>query len=180
MKKKLPVTVDAPEWTEQKATIAEQERLGLRRQAAPVHYVPPVQQARQEVMSAQQIAALNASSHVIDVAPTATTHVEHRTSAVDRAKGFLLASVPLFATVALLAVLVAWIAFDTPLLSVGTLLIFWVTFAATWAGAWWHTLSMSPEGIALSEAKEKWRIVGREQEHRWAYYERITNQKGDE
>ena len=151
-------------------TIAEQEKMGIRRPVQPGNYV----QAHSNPVQVLPPASLSNVAHTLDVGNVSTMHTELRTSATDRAKGFLLASVPLFATVALLAVLVAWIGWGTPLFSMATLLIFWVTFAVTWAGTWIYTLTYSAEGIAMFEARSKWRVIEREQAARWAFYAKMN------
>lgn len=183
MKKQKPIVtlaeIDEQQWSKQNqiVTLAEQERRGMRRPPAPANYVPPTRNSAP--VQVLPPASLSDVRHTLDVGNVSTMHTELRTSAVDRAKGFLLASVPLFATVALLAVLVAWIAFDTPLLSVATLLVFWITFAATWAGTWIYTLKYSSEGIAYFEAQSRWDVIRREQSNRWRYYEKLSGQSRD-
>jgi fatty acid desaturase len=114
--------------------------------------------------------ALQNIVHTIDVQPSATQHIEMKTSAVDRSKGFLIATVPLFAAFAVGAVLIAYIAFDVPVLSVAALTIFWLTFVLAWAASYIYTLAISAEGIARYESKRKWDVVEREQTERWNYY----------
>lgn len=109
-------------------------------------------------------------AHVIDAAPVATQHVEMRTSAVDRAQGFLLASVPLYAMFAAAVVAVVVLGWNVPLASMATLTIFVLSFTAAWIIGYTYTLSISPEGVSLLEAKEKWGIIRREQDYRWRYY----------
>lgn len=119
---------------------------------------------------------LNAVSHVIDVAPSATHHVEMRTSAVDRSKGFLIATVPLFAGLALGMVLISVFFFDVPFLSLPALVIFWLSFVASWLLAYVYTLAVSAEGIAMFEAKSKWDVIKREQRERWDYYKKLNGE----
>jgi hypothetical protein len=119
---------------------------------------------------------LNAVSHVIDVAPSATHHVEMKTSAVDRSKGFLIATVPLFAGLALGMVLISVFFFDVPFLSLPALVIFWLSFVASWLISYVYTLAVSAEGIAMFEAKSKWDVVKREQRERWDYYKKLNGE----
>ncbi len=113
---------------------------------------------------------LNSVQHTLDVPSAATMHVEMRTSAVDRSKGFLLATVPLFAAFAVGAVLIAYLAFNVPVLSVTALTVFWITFVVAWLASYVYTLAVSTEGVALFEARSKWDVVKREQAERWKYY----------
>lgn len=116
--------------------------------------------------------ALQQTAHVIDVAPTATQHVEMKTSAVDRALGFLIANVPLFGAFALVVVLAAINLHSSPLLSWFAFNIFWTTFTLTWLISYVVTLAISAEGVAFFEAWMKWRVISREQDRRWKHYER--------
>ncbi len=113
---------------------------------------------------------LNTVQHSLDVAPTATSHIEMKTSAKDRAQGFLIANVPMFAGLALALLLVCVFFFRTPLFSLTALVIFWLAFVAAWLVAYLYTLAISPEGIAMFEARQKWKIIEREQTERWDYY----------
>lgn len=119
---------------------------------------------------------LNAVSHTIDVAPSSTHYVEMKTSAVDRSKGFLIATVPLFAGLALGMVLISVFFFDVPFLSLPALVIFWLSFVASWLISYVYTLAVSAEGIAMFEAKSKWDVIKREQRERWNYYKRLNGE----
>lgn len=117
--------------------------------------------------------------HVIDVAPTATQHIEVRTSAVDRAKGFLIASLPLYAAFATAVVGVVVLGFKVPLASLATLVIFLLAFVAAWVVGYCYTLQVSAEGVSLFEAKNKWDILKEEQRRRWEHYERQIGTDGE-
>lgn len=112
-------------------------------------------------------------SVVLDVTPTAQQSVIMHTSAVDRAKGYQIAIAPLALALGVLAVLVS-LFFDNQLLSLATLLIFWLTFVAAWVVGWAVTALATPEAVSLYEAKRKWDVVEREQRERWGYYHRLT------
>jgi hypothetical protein len=154
-------------------TLEKQEEMGLRKSTG--HYVPAVVNRRREFPAMP----LNAEiSHTIDAAPHATQHIEMKTSATDRAKGFLLASVPLYAAFALAVVAVVVVGFRVPLASLATLTIFLLTFVAAWVIGYTYTLTVSAEGVSLFEAKSKWDVIKEEQNRRWAHYDRVTG--GDE
>lgn len=118
--------------------------------------------------------------HRIDAAPHATQHVEMRTSAVDRAKGHLIAMVPLYATVASAVVAVCVLGFGLPWLAVPTITIFVVVFAAAWVVTWLAQLRISPEGVNYMEADRKWGIIEREHAKRWEHWERMIERGEDE
>lgn len=112
-------------------------------------------------------------AHVIDAAPVATQHVEMKTSAVDRAKGFLIASVPLYMAFATAVVAVVAIGWSVPVFSLATFVIFWLSFVAAWVVGYTYTLHVSAEGVSLFEAKNKWAVIRREQDYRWDHYNRL-------
>lgn len=112
----------------------------------------------------------HAVTHTIDVPLSATQHVETRTSHVDRAKGYLISSVPLFASYGVGAVLIAWVGFAVPIMSIPALVIFWLTFAAIWGVSYLVNIGISAEGVAFFEAWRKWRVIEREQAERWRHY----------
>jgi len=153
-------------------TIEQQEDMGLRRPSQK--FVPAAPLARRPVP-----AMPGAVSTQIDVTPTATTHIDVRTSEVDRAKGFLLRSVPLYAAFALLVLLVTVFFSGVPFLSLSALTIFWLSFVAAWLLAYCYDLSRSPSGIAHMEATRKWDLIEREHDRRWQHYERLTDQGGE-
>jgi hypothetical protein len=110
--------------------------------------------------------------HSIDAPLSATQHIDMRTSAVDRAKGFLIASTPLYAAFALGVVVLAALFAGVPFWSFWSFATFWLSFVAAWAWGYKQTLEKSAEGISHYEARRKWDIIGEEQRRRWEYYER--------
>lgn len=148
-------------------TIDEQEAMGLRRPRREMVQPAPVQQP---IVRRMTPAELNQVQHVIDVQPSAQHIVEMKTSARDRAEGFLIATVPLFAGLALGMVLISVFFFGVPFMSLTALVIFWLSFVAAWLIAYVYTLAVSAEGIAMFEARQKWNVIKREQEERWSYY----------
>jgi hypothetical protein len=155
-------------------TRKEQEEMGLLKR--PNNYPTKNYVALQgEILSpVRRLPAneLNTVSHVIDVQPSATYEVVMHTNAVDRSKGFLVATVPLFAGLALGFVLISVFFFDVPFLSLSALVIFWLSFVGAWLVSYVYTLAVSAEGIAMFEARSKWKIIEREQAERWRYYNR--------
>ena len=147
-------------------TVEQQRAQGLRPASQKFVRAGPV---RRELPAMPINASVN---HTIDAAPVATQHVEMRTSAVDRSLGFLIASVPLYGGFALLVLLVSIFFAGVPLLSLPALVIFWLSFVAAWVVGYCYTLSVSAEGVSHYEARAKWRLLEREQQYRWAHYER--------
>lgn len=112
--------------------------------------------------------------HSIDVVPNAQAKIDFRTSAVDRARGFLIASVPLYAAFALGVLVVAIALWSVPVLSFSALMVFWLSFTGAWLTGYAYTLMVSAEGIAWFEARAKWAILREEQLRRWNHYDRLT------
>lgn len=105
---------------------------------------------------------------LLDVPITATQHVDVRTSAVDRAQGFLISSVPrtfAFAlTVTILSIVVGGVTLAT------SFLILFSVFSVVELISYAITLLLSAEGVSWYEAKRKWDTVQREQRNRWRHY----------
>ena len=143
-------------------TVEEQTRMGLRTPAAS-RFTPAL--VRREAAPAPPI---NANiSHTIDVPPSATQHVELRTSAVDRALGFAIATSPLAAGFAVVVVGICALGFGVPLLSLPTLVIAFTVFAVVWTVAYLYTLSISAEGVSMYEAQQRWGVIRDEHRMRW-------------
>jgi fatty acid desaturase len=139
------------------------------------NYVPARYEERRENI---QVAPRHEVAHIIDVPMNATQHIEMKTSAVDRAKGFLIASVPLYLAFALGVLLLSVLFAGVPFFSFWSLAIFWLSFVLAWLWGYRETLMKSAEGIAYMEASRKWDIVEEEQRRRWEHYDRQL--KGDE
>ena len=159
--------------------MSEKKRTGMTYQESmpverPHNYVPALHQHDEQPI---QLAPRHEVAHIIDVPMNATQHIELRTSAVDRAKGFLIASVPLYAAFALAVLLLSVLFANVPFWSFWGLAIFWLSFVLAWLWGYRETLRKSAEGIALFEAEEKWSIIREEQRRRWEHYDRTS--KGD-
>ena len=109
------------------------------------------------------------------VTPTGTTHVEMKTSAQDRAWGFLIASTPRTFVFSLAIVLISMLATDIGVIAGIVMLV--SIFSVVELASYIYTLTISAEGTAHMEAKRKWDVIEREQRKRWKHYERIN--RGD-
>lgn len=116
------------------------------------------------------------TAHTLNVPMQATQHIEMRTNAVDRSKGFLIANVPLFGALALGVWLLSGLLTTTPLFSFLGLCILWSSFVLAWLISYWYTLRVSAEGIAMYEAEAKWGVIREEQRRRWEHYDRLTGE----
>ena len=140
--------------------------------ASAANYVPALAERRPvEIMPRYEVA------HHIDAPLSATQHVEMTTSATDRAKGFLIAAVPLYAAFAVGVLVLAKVLAGVPLWSFWGFATFWLSFVLAWVWGYRETLMKSAEGIAWMEADRKWNIIEEEQRRRWEHYDRLT--KGD-
>ena len=119
------------------------------------------------------------TTHRLDVPMQATQHIEMKTSAVDRSKGFLIANLPLFGAFALGVWLLSGLVTTTPLFSFLGLCILWSSFVLAWLASYWYTLRVSAEGIAMFEAKSKWRIIEKEHDRRWQHYDKLAEQESE-
>jgi len=153
---------------------SEQESMGMVKRN---NFVAPAEITTVAKRGPAQLLPVQDTRHTLDVPMQATQHIEMKTSAVDRSKGFLLANVPLFAAFALGVWLLAGAFSLAPWFSITALLIFWLSFVAAWLASYAYTLHMSAEGVSMFEAKSKWAIIREEQRRRWEYYEK---QNGDE
>lgn len=109
---------------------------------------------------------------VIDAPLTSTQHTEVKTSHTDRAVGFLIATLPMDAALGICVLALTVVGYGVPLLSLPALLIFFLSFTASFVVCYCYTLTMSPEGVAFYEAIMKWKLLDREQQKRWESWDR--------
>ena len=152
-------------------SVEEQIRMGIRQEPK---YVPAVVADRQQPARVEVLPP----SHVpvdLSVTPTATAHIDMRTSAVDRAKGFLIASVPrTFAfslAITILSIVVGGVTLAT------SFVILFATFSFVELVSYVFTLAISAEGTAFYEARMKWGVIREEQRQRWNHYNRMNGGK---
>jgi hypothetical protein len=107
-----------------------------------------------------------AQAHELTPVTPAQTVQNVTTSAVDRAKGFSIATIPLAAMAGFVALLGAVTLAGVPLVSGAALLILFGVFAGVWLAAWiWH-MSASPDGIGLWQVLLHYRLLRYEQRAR--------------
>lgn len=106
----------------------------------------------------------------VDVLPAATVQTVVRTSQVDHSKGFLIRTLPLAAAFAVAALVVTVGLLQVPLMSLRTLVVIFVTFAAVYAWAFWQDLQTSPAGIALTHTRNLWKHIHSERKFRHDWY----------
>lgn len=138
------------------------------------NFVAPAEVTAIARRGAAQVLPVQDTSHTLNVPMQATQHIEMKTSAVDRSKGFLIANVPLFGAFALAVWLLSGLITSTPLFSFLGFCILWLSFVLAWLASYVYTLRVSAEGIAMYEAKSKWGVIREEQRRRWEHYDRLT------
>lgn len=146
-----------------------QEHKGASRFVAPEP--APASIRRIEVLPPETV------QHTLDVPLGSTQHIEVKTSATDRAWGYLISNVPMLAAFALGVVVLRATAFQAPLWTLATFGWFWSTFVLAWLGSYVVTLALSAEGVAFYESHQKWLVVKREQRERWAHYKRLNGRQ---
>lgn len=142
-------------------TLEEQVASGMRSQR-PSNFVPAL------ALRNEQPAPVNSTiNHTIDVTPSATQHIELRTSATDRAVGFMISTLPLASAFSMVVVGICVLGYNVPLMSLPTIIIVFTVFAVVWCIAYVYTLSISAEGVSMFEARERWSIIRDEHRMRW-------------
>ena len=153
-------------------SIEEQIKMGIRQPARqlPANYVTGeiVQRPKAEVLPPLH-------TYEMSVVPTGTTHVDMRTSAQDRAWGFLIASTPRTFVFALAITLISMLATDIGVFAGIVILV--SIFSVVELASYGFTLLISAEGTAHYEARQKWQVIREEQRARWAHY---NKQQGGE
>ena len=108
--------------------------------------------------------------HQVEVMPAATVQTVVRTSQVDHSKGFLIRTLPLAAAFAVAALVITVALLQVPLMSLRTLVVIFVTFAAVYAWAFWQDLQTSPAGIALYHTRNLWKHIHAERKFKHEWY----------
>ena len=153
-----------------RVTVEEQIERGVLRASNP-KYVP----ARVETQAITHRPTVEVmppqNNFDMAVTPTGTSHVEMRTSAKDRAQGFIIASMPRTFAFSL-AVTLAAITLGGVTLGAAFVILFGV-FSIVEIASYIFTLSISAEGVASYEARQKWAVIREEQRERWNHYKKM-------
>lgn len=147
-------------------TVEQQREMGVRR----TNYVSAQPEQTTEIARTPKAEVMPQMPVQLNVTPTATSHIDMRTSAQDRAVGFLIASMPRTFAFSL-TVTLASIVLGGVTLAVAFVILFGV-FSVVELISYIYTLYISAEGTAHYEARQKWGILRREQEERWKHYNR--------
>lgn len=155
--------------SENRVTVDQQIEMGVLRHANP-KYVP-ARVETQAITHRPTVEVMPQNNFDMAVTPTSTTHVDMRTSAQDRAWGFLIASTPRTFVFSLAIVLISMLATDIGVIAGIVMLvsIFSVVELASYA----FTLAISAEGTANYEARQKWAVIREEQRERWNHYKKL-------
>jgi hypothetical protein len=136
------------------------------------NFVRPAEIVHQPQRQAPVLPESSSTLYAIEAKPVAEQHMTVTTSATDRAIGYLLETLPLYACFGLGVTLISVYFWHVPLLSITALIIYWLTFVCAWLVSYIVHKFLSVEGVAFYEASQKWKVIKREQEKRWQYYER--------
>lgn len=155
--------------SENRVTVDQQIEMGVLRHANP-KYVP-ARVETQAITHRPTVEVMPQNDFNMAVVPTATAYVDMRTSAQDRAWGFLIASTPRTFVFSLAIVLISMLATDIGVIAGIVMLvsIFSVVELASYA----FTLAISAEGTANYEARQKWAVIREEQRERWNHYKKL-------
>ena len=120
------------------------------------------------------------TGEIVSCETVAKVNLNNDTSARDRALGFLIMNVPLFGSFGIVVwALVSWSS-GYVLLNFFGFLVLWGSFAGSWLLTYIVTALLSPEGIALYEAYQRYLILKTEQRNRWKIYEEKVKNREDE
>lgn len=145
-------------------TLKQQEQMGLR---------PPAAQRFVPVPRTSDRVAPPVNGEIvytIDAEPAAQQHVMVKTSEVDRSLGFLITSIPFCGIFGVAVTLVAIVGFGMPATTGLVITVLTLSAFAALLVIYSWSLQTSPGGVSLYEAKEKWGLISREHENRWAAF----------
>lgn len=128
--------------------------------------IQPYQAPHQAPREVQQVETVKIPAPQMQ--QTAQAVVQMKTSHVDRAQGFLLSNWPLAGSFGLLAVLIAMLGWEVPFFSIGTLVLFWLFFAAWWVVSYLINMALSSDAAVLWQAILGYRLIRHEQKHRFS------------
>lgn len=151
-------------------SLQEQEELGL----------APVRQSNFVAPDTRRLDVQLPPHHqvVMDMEHPTQSVIHHTTSAMDRAKGFHSAFMPIAVAFGVAAVLLS-LAFENEFFSLATLLIFWLTFLITWTVGWVWTNVISPEFAVIYSVNRQWNHIDREQKERWDHYKWLSGRDAE-
>jgi hypothetical protein len=152
-----------------KVSYEEQIEMGLVRPKD--NFIPAI---RGEVLRpSRPLAPVDTNSIIqFDSQPGATSHIEVKTSFLDRAKGFTLMTSQLSLLYGAAFVVIGRVVADIPIFSIWGLLMFLIAYSVTWGIAYMQTLHFSPEGIQARESDKKLSIIEMDVRKRWEMLER--------
>lgn len=149
-------------------TVEQQREMGIRR----TNYTPAIPEQPVTALARVPRAEVMPQTPVhFEVTPNATSHIEMKTSAQDRAIGFLIASMPRTFAFSLAVTLASIVLGGVTLAA--SLVILFGTFSIVELASYIYTLAVSAEGTAHYEARQKWAVIRREQAERWRHYNRL-------
>jgi hypothetical protein len=129
---------------------------------------PAVIEARPTV--AELLPPEPATLGAFQVTPAAQTIIQQKDTELSRAQATTIFSLPLAIGLGVVTTAAVLTLTSTPILSAVTLIVFFVTFAGVWLGAFVYHVSRSPAGSSYMHTRRMWDVIEREQQHRHAAY----------
>ena len=154
-----------------RVSVQEQIERGILQPSNSAKYVP-ARVETQAITHRPAVEVMPQNDFNMAVVPTATAYVEMKTSAKDRAQGFIIASMPRTFVFSLAITLISMLATDIGVIAGIVMLV--SIFSVVELASYIFTLAISAEGTAHMEAKRKWDVIEREQRERWNHYKRIN------
>ena len=154
-----------------RVSVQEQIERGILQPSNSAKYVP-ARVETQAITHRPAVEVMPQNDFNMAVTANGTSHVEMKTSAQDRAWGFLIASTPRTFVFSLAITLISMLATDIGVIAGIVMLV--SIFSVVELASYIFTLAISAEGTAHMEAKRKWDVIEREQRERWNHYKRIN------
>jgi len=154
-----------------RVSVQEQIERGILQPSNSAKYVPEKVETTATIHR-PRVEVMPQNDFNMAVTATGTTHVEMKTSAQDRAWGFLIASTPRTFVFSLAITLIGMLATDIGVIAGIVMLV--SIFSVVELASYIYTLAISAEGTANYEARQKWAVIREEQRKRWKHYERIS------
>lgn len=118
--------------------------------------------------------AVTSHSTIVDVPANAIQVVSVQTTEVDRSRGYLLRSIPLYIAFAVGMMIVAVALFEEPVLSWTAFIVFWLSMVGAWMFGEYKSAQSSPYAANLEEIRRKWNNIDVNDKRRWDAWERLT------
>ena len=154
-----------------RVTVQEQIERGILQPSNSSSKYVPAKVETQAITHRPAVEVMPQNDFNLAVTANGTSHVEMKTSAQDRAWGFLIASTPRTFVFSLAIVLISMLATDIGVIAGIVMLV--SIFSVVELASYVYTLAISAEGTANYEARQKWAVIREEQRERWKHYKKM-------